>query len=551
MSSENQFLEKKSLRIIQGSSADFEAVARECVGFANARGGLLLIGIEDEDDQPPAEQKIDDQLVDKITKRIPQMTNGVVLAPPRKCLAENGGEFIEVRIFQASGIAATSDGKYYLRVVDDCRPLLPDELLRLVNDRPALIWETQSSQQVPNDRFNPVQRRDFLERIRNSERVSPFVKAKSDGEILEHYLLEKDGFLTNLGVLWIGRREDRATLPYAPAIQFLKFDERERKVNKLTWDDHSLNPLELIEAVLRDVPDWREFYELPDGLFRRTVPHYDERVLRELLANALVHRPYTQRGDIFLNLYPDRLEVHNPGLLPIGVTPQNILHQSVARNTQLATVFRELKLMEKEGSGYDLMYDLLLSNGKPAPLVVERNDRVVVTIYRQFIDPTIVDFLTRADEQFQLTQRERVTLGLIAQNESLIASELARELALGQVVDIHLWLGRLPRIGIVQSRGRTRGKEYLIAPETLKSLDFKGLTSLKKIESHRLRALILEDLRIYRQAGIGEIQARIGSEIPRRRVQHALKQLVDEGQIIQKGTRKYTKYHLPNLDPLL
>ena len=78
---------------------------------------------------------------------------------------------------------------------------------------------------------------------------------------------------------------------------------------------------------------------------------YAEKVLRELLVNALVHRPYTQRGDIFLNLHPDRLEVVNPGRLPLGVTPQTILHASRRRNDGLARVFHDLGLMEREGSG--------------------------------------------------------------------------------------------------------------------------------------------------------------------------------------------------------
>ena len=148
-------------------------------------------------------------------------------------------------------------------------------------------------------------------------------------------------------------------------MQFLKFDERGERVNKLVWDDFSLNPLELIDAVLRDVPDWRETYELPDGLFRKTVPHYDEVVVRELLANALAHRPYTQRGDIFINLYPDRLEVHNPGLLPLGVTPRNILHASVVQRTPGQGLLRP-ELMEREGSGYDRMYETLLHRSPPA-----------------------------------------------------------------------------------------------------------------------------------------------------------------------------------------
>ena len=65
------------------------------------------------------------------------------------------------------------------------------------------------------------------------------------------------------------------------------------------WDDYSLSPMEMIEAVWQEIPDFREHYELPSGLFRTTLPVYDEVVVRELLVNALVHRPYTQRGDIF------------------------------------------------------------------------------------------------------------------------------------------------------------------------------------------------------------------------------------------------------------
>jgi ATP-dependent DNA helicase RecG len=88
--------------------------------------------------------------------------------------------------------------------------------------------------------------------------------------------------------------------------------------------------MELIDAVWKTVPDFREEYEIPSGLFRDKVPAYDEIVVRELVVNALVHRPYTQRGDIFVNLHPDRLQIVNPGLLPIGVTPHNILHHGSA-----------------------------------------------------------------------------------------------------------------------------------------------------------------------------------------------------------------------------
>ena len=133
------------------------------------------------------------------------------------------------------------------------------------------------------------------------------------------------GGLAFLGALWLGKRNDRAKLLYAPTIHFLKFDEREQKVNKILWEDHSLNPKELIEAIWAQIPDWKEGVDIADGMFRKFIPNYEEEVIRELMANALVHRPYTTRGDIFINLYADHLEVVNPGLFPIGVTTSNIL----------------------------------------------------------------------------------------------------------------------------------------------------------------------------------------------------------------------------------
>lgn len=543
MASERQNIEKKSLRVLASGKADFDVIAHECVGLANAGGGHLHIGIEDAAAQPPTAQRIDDSLLESLQKRIPQITHNVIIAPV-KALAENGGEYIDLVVSPTQHIACTSDGRYFLRVGDECRRVLPDDLMRLMNDKAAFVWETQVAQRTPRTRFDADKRGRFLEMIRASDRVSSFVKNKTDDEILAHYLFVKEDCLTNLGVLWIGVRNDRATLPYAPAIQFIKYDETGRKVNKLTWDEYYLNPYELIEAVWREVPDWRESYELPEGLFRRSVPHYDERVVRELLANALVHRPYTQRGDIFLNLHPDRLEVHNPGLLPLGVTARNILHSSVARNQHLSQVFRDLKLMEREGSGYDMIYDVLLSNGKQIPEVIEGDDRVTVIIRKRIIKTDVVDFVAKADETFQLTQRERVALGLIAQHESLTAINLSSLLALKNAEDVRHWIGQLHKLEIVKTKGRTKGTEYYVDPALLRRLDFKGATTLKGIEPHRLRELILSDLSVYLEASIAEINSRIGNEIPSRKIRRELLRLIQEGLIAAEGEKKGRKYIL-------
>lgn len=325
-------------------------------------------------------------------------------------------------------------------------------------------------------------------------------------------------------------------------VQVIKYDEMGTKVNKWVWDDFSLSPVELIEAVWREIPDFRERYELPDGLFRQHVPVYDEVVVRELLVNALVHRPYTQRGDVFLNLHPDRLEVVNPGLLPLGVTPQNVLHTSVRRNESLARVFHDLKLMEREGSGFDKLYEVLLSQGRPIPQLREGPDRVEVIVKRRILRPQVIDFIAKADQSYQLTQRERICLGLLAQHEALTAQELARTLELSDAEATRAWLGRLPEWGLVKSSGRTKGMRYFVAPELLRRMEFPAYTTLRRIEPHRLQELIREDLHRYPRSSVGEIRNRIGAEIPGSRIKRALDVMLASGAIRAEGKKRWRRY---------
>lgn len=542
MTLEGQDIDKKSLRVLDHRQGGIVGLAHDCVGFANAVGGRLLIGIEDDRVEPPVDQRVDRVWLERLPQRISQLTLNVGVTAQVQT-ADNGSEYLELRVARnAQTIASTSDGRYFIRVVDETKPLLPDELVRLMGDKTAYVWETQTTKRVSRDRVDGEKLREFIERIRDSDRVSAFVKEKTPEELLDHYLLARDEHLTNLGILWVGRREERATLLFAPSIQFLKYDERGLRVNKLVWDDFSLNPLELVDAVMHEVPDWRETYELPDGLFRKTVPQYDEVVVRELLANALVHRPYTQRGDIFINLHPDHLEVCNPGLLPLGVTPRNILHTSVKRNEHLAKVFYDLRLMEREGSGYDRMYESLLGTARPLPDVREGDDRVSVAVQKRILDPAIIDFLFKADSRFQLSQKERIVLGLLAQHESLTAVGLEALLGLRHRQDMMAWLGRLPAMRLLRSRGRTKGKEYQVAPELLRKLDFRGATTLRAIESHRLRELILRDIEIYKNTSIGELRGRIGSEIPPRKVKRELDRLCNEKLVERIGEKRWTRY---------
>ncbi|MBL0236026.1 MAG: putative DNA binding domain-containing protein [Saprospiraceae bacterium] len=542
---EGQKIDNKSLKFLKGKNTDWDELAKDCVAFSNAQGGYVNIGIENEDTLLPTNQKITDKnLPETIQKNIVQRTVNVAVAITIE-LADNKGEYIKIQVLRnAQTIASTTDGKYYIRVSDECRPIPPDEMARLAADKNAFVWEEQTTKRVSASQFDASKRINFLKDIRNSQRGSRFIKEMSDDEILDFYFIQKNGFLTNLGILWIGKRNDRASLLYPPAIQVIRYDDKDEKVWKLLLDDYFSNPKELLEKVLDNVPDWQESVEVSEGMFRKNIPFFPIEVVRELVANALVHRTYTTRGDIFINIFPDRMEIHSPGRLPFGVTPKNILSQSIRRNEHLSKVFYDLGLMEKEGSGFDLVYAKLLGSGKPLPIVKDTDERVTVIVKKQFVSKEVVRLLDKASNEFSLKQKEVISLGLLAQQQSYTAVEISNILNQSEEVGLRNWLGRLIDLELVLKTGKGKGTQYAVNPEFIRKINFKGKTNLKNIEDYRLEELIFKDLKAYPNSGFSEIHPRIGLEINQYKVKRLLKFMVERDVLDTRGERKWTKYFI-------
>ena len=148
MSQEGQLLDKKSLRAVSGKTADWGELVKDCVAFANATGGHLLIGIEDDQDLPPASQQVPIDLPDTLRRKLAERTVNVA-ALPNIVTAINGGQYIDLTVPRAAAVASTTDGRYFLRVADQSKPVTGDEVMRLATERSALPWETQTTLHIP------------------------------------------------------------------------------------------------------------------------------------------------------------------------------------------------------------------------------------------------------------------------------------------------------------------------------------------------------------------------------------------------------------------
>lgn len=540
--------DKKSLKTIQGKATCFDELAKDCVAFANTEGGHLAIGIEDADEEPAPDQIIPEGLKELTIKKIGERTinvatNATIVKSP------NGGEYIDLQIFKSqASIAGTTKGGYYYRDNDESKPIPPDELLRAITDKPSFSWETKVSTKYKTTQCDQKKLAVFIEEIRNSDRVSDFVKSKTVEEILEYFsLADENHYMTHLGILWLGTQPQRSRLLYAPTVQYIKYDNTGNKVFKQVWDDNSMNPEELLEDIWRSVPDWRESNEISDGLWRKEIPAYDEKVVREVLCNAIAHRPYTTRGDIFINMHPDKMVVVNPGRLPFGVTPKNILQKTVKRNQELSRILFALHIMEGEGSGYDLMYETQLSLGKSVPILFEGDDSVSVTVERKIVSKEssrVFEHLQYFYPQIAQNQKALIAFGIVFQEEIISSIDLIRKLQLPEADRLRSYLEPLISQDIILSRGRGKGTKYYVNPAIISDSKANIQTTLKAIEPYRLKELIKQDLKCHSLSLVSDISQRL-PDVPFKDLQKMVRRMASDGELIPDGGRKFRRYRLP------
>lgn len=85
---------------------------------------------------------------------------------------------------------------------------------------------------------------------------------------------------------------------------------------------------------------------------------YPKKAIREIVANAVIHRDYKITETYTqVNIFEDRIEVFNPGCLPPGVTIENIKDAQVSRNEVIAAILKDLDYLEEYGRGINIVFN--------------------------------------------------------------------------------------------------------------------------------------------------------------------------------------------------
>lgn len=367
-----------------------QGILRTIVAFANTAGGIIIIGVEDKtrsicgvEDPLNLEERIANLINDSIQPR---------LIPEIEILPWRNNQVIAIQIhpsyvrphyFKSTGIEKGT----YLRVGSTNR--LADE--RLIEELKRF-----SQNQPYDEQPMPELNSEAIDFRAASESFAPIRKlASSDLETLRLVTKYQGKKVpTVAGILLFGK--DRSHYFPDAWIQLGRFNGIDKQHIMDTLEIHSYFTFAVDEAM--DFVKKHAMRTLKIDETRHAEQWSSPLIaVREAIINAIVHADYSQHGSpIRISIFDDRLEIENPGLLPFGLTMDD-LWQGVSklRNRTIGRVFNALGFIERWGSGIQRMAAACREGGFADPQLQEIGTHFRVTIFTERKTSPLLDELDR------------------------------------------------------------------------------------------------------------------------------------------------------------
>lgn len=388
---EDYYFDRKSAR------KDDKEISRHISAFANASGGKLVIGIEDNgevtgfkrDGARPIEAFEQCSLTE--CEPCPQVSHERIPVVNSKG-QQDSILAIDVDPSVDRVIKRKSDGAVFLRQDGSSNKMNHEQITALEYDKNQRSFEEE------------IVSRSSIEDI-DSEVMQKYREVlgsdASDEQILRSRGLLVDGHLTKAGVLLFGKEPTRF-LPSA-RVRFVRIDGTKMTTGQrlnIIKDQTIEGPLPKIIEEARSVvaSQLRDFQYLSDEGVFVTVPEYPEFAWFEGIVNAVTHRNYAISGDYTLiTMYDDRLEIKSPGKLPNIVTLDNMMNTRYSRNPGIARVLAEMGWVRELNEGVKRIYDEMRRFFLKDPIYEEPNDIAVMLT----LENNIIARRLRSDEAFR------------------------------------------------------------------------------------------------------------------------------------------------------
>lgn len=444
----------------EGYNAEFKVrvpqkvkeLTQEICAFANAAGGTLLIGVDDDNAIQGVE--IDNSKRSAIQNSIRE------ISPKISCQLEiviiEGKKVGLLEVTSGPNKPYVLSGAIYVRIGSNTQKLTTAEEMRDFFQQANRIYfdEVSCHDFIPEQDIDA----DFLTVFKNQSGLSSSVPDEQIFQNLKLYTSE--GPFKNGAVLFFGfnttKYFEKAT------IRCVAYDGNNKR---FIADDKTMNGplfLQYKETLswLRGKLNIRYDIEGAGSGPRIEIWEIPETVLKEALINALSHRDYYDKGGrINVELFHNRIEISNPGGLVSAIPDSEFGNRSYSRNPLIFGLFERMKMVEQIGSGITRMKDLMSEANLPLP---EFHYHGMFTVIFQ----RPVDFEKWVNQWDRQLSENRITiLKSINQNPNVTKRELKDIVGIGSTaIDNNIEF--LRKNGFLSRVGSDKGGKWVIQYKT-------------------------------------------------------------------------------------
>ena len=354
-------------------------------GFANAKGGILYIGIADSGEIVGLEEKDAKKLLEDIPNKIVSLL-GIVCDV--ELLDEDKKPYIKITV-QPYTVPIAYKGIYHYRSGSTKQELSGSALQDFLFRKMGLSWDDACYTSAKLDCIDENAVRYFL---KAGIRAGRLPQSCIDDDILTTLhnlnLLTDEGNLKNAAILLFAKNPNK----YIPAVQF--------KIGRFGVDDDDLMSQDLIECNIIQMAEkvievLKNKYLLSfiryEGLQRIEDLEIPEDALREAIFNSIIHKNYAGVA-IQMKIWSDRIELWNDGEFPFGFTEDDLKNgrKSKPRNKNIANAFYKAGFVESWGRGIKKICNKFSAAGLSEPVFENFCGGVNVTIPRN--NPEVKEF---------------------------------------------------------------------------------------------------------------------------------------------------------------
>lgn len=516
-------------------------IAEYAVGIGNAGGGWLLMGVTDTPPRKimplaiPAKKELD--------KMRESVADSAQVHIQIEAVRTQEGAVVAVKVPRRprGSLFHTRDGKFLIRFGEGLRGMTLAQIDAIRREAGAELTATPLTGDPRS--FIAASGMEELRRLMSEAAAPAELAMLSDMDLLRSLkVLGPKGHLLIAGLVLVGKPEAiQEHLPHA-RWQF-------RRMKSDTDYDQADEGFDCLPIALKRLSQYvaanNPVMTIPDLLVHPEFPRYPSLALRELLVNALVHRDLQAPGSVTLKLYPDRLELSNPGAFIGGVTPNNILHHpSVPRYPALFGALTKMRLANDSNLGVPRVFKELLREGKEPPEYWASADFIRVTVRGQDARREFVELVHRhegmdADHLLiihYLTRHREITASAAAR-VCQRAPEGAREL-LSQIVT---------RWGLIEAGGGGGpGRYYRLSRAAYELLVGTLQYQIdRRLSRENLRARVLN---VLRDRPLSNAEIREVTQLGRYPVVELMRSLEKDGLVRLEGKKRGSRWSL-NVKP--